>query len=179
MRKMYLSCILCLFIITMFVICCTECNARQLDVVVAYPNEAVVYPAKICYKAPTSQRISEDKVPSISDKDVELIALVVMAEAEGEPELGKRMVISTILNRMDSKHFPNTIYDVLYQRSQFTCMTNGRVERCEVRDEILVLVEEELIDRTNQDVIFFSAGKYGKYGVPMWSVANHYFSKYS
>ena len=37
----------------------------------------------------------------LSDEEIRLIALVTMAEAEGEPELGKRLVIDTILNRVD------------------------------------------------------------------------------
>ena len=38
----------------------------------------------------------EDRIAS--EEDIELIALVTMAEAEGEPEEGKRLVIDTILN---------------------------------------------------------------------------------
>ena len=38
-------------------------------------------------------------------EDIELIALVTMAEAEGECEEGKRLVIDTILNRVDSVYF--------------------------------------------------------------------------
>lgn len=114
----------------------------------------------------------------LPEEDIRLIALVTMAEAEGESEQGKRLVISTILNRVDSEHFPNTVHDVIYQPSQFSAMWNGRVNRCEVRDDIYKLVVEELKDRSNYDVIFFTAGKYGKYGVPMFQVGNHYFASY-
>jgi N-acetylmuramoyl-L-alanine amidase len=101
-----------------------------------------------------------------------------MAEAEGECEEGKRLVIDTILNRVDSKHFPNTVSEVIYQKNQFSSMWNGRVEKCYVMDDIYQLVKEELINRTNYDTMFFTAGKYGKYGVPMFQVENHYFSSY-
>ena len=37
----------------------------------------------------------------ISDEELELLALVTMAEAEDESELGKRLVIDTVLNRVD------------------------------------------------------------------------------
>ena len=43
-------------------------------------------------------------IEEMSKEDVELIALVTMAEAEGECEEGKRLVIDTILNRVDSEH---------------------------------------------------------------------------
>ena len=63
----------------------------------------------------------------MSTRDIELIALVTMAEAEGEPEEGKRLVIDTILNSVDSKHFPDTVEGVIYQPSQFTSMSSGQM----------------------------------------------------
>ena len=111
-------------------------------------------------------------------EDIELIALVTMAEAEGECEEGKRLVIDTILNRVDSVYFPDTVYGVVYQANQFSSMWNGRVDKCFVDDDICQLVEEELQSRTNVDTIFFTAGEYGKYGRPMFQVGNHYFSSY-
>lgn len=119
-----------------------------------------------------------DEEPLMSKEDIELIALVTMAEAEGESEEGKRLVIDTILNRMDSPYFPDTVYDVIYQRNAFSSMWNGRVDRCVVRDDIIILVEEELRTRLNYDTLFFTAGKYGRYGTPMFQVGNHYFSSY-
>jgi N-acetylmuramoyl-L-alanine amidase len=122
-------------------------------------------------------RIEENKC-IMSDADIKLIALVTMAEAEGECEKGKRLVIDTILNRVDSKHFPDTVKGVIYQPHQFSSMWNGRVDRCEVREDICNLVREELNFRTNHDVVFFMAGRYSVYGTPMFQVENHYFSSY-
>lgn len=112
----------------------------------------------------------------ISNDDIELIALVTMAEAEGECEEGKRLVIDTILNRVDSDSFPDTVYEVVYQPNQFSSMWNGRVDRCYIDDYICQLVTEELCNRKNYDVIFFTADRYGKYGTPMFQIGNHYFS---
>lgn len=114
----------------------------------------------------------------ISNDDVELIALVTMAEAEGECEEGKRLVIDTILNRVDSGHFPNTISEVIYQPGQFTSMWNGRVDICYPSDDICQLVREEASCRTNYDVMFFTAGYYSNYGVPMFAIGDHFFSSY-
>ena len=119
----------------------------------------------------------EDEI-ILSDEEVDLIALCTMAEAEGECEEGKRLVIDTILNRVDSSHFPDTVYNVIYQPYQFTSMWNGRVDRCEVRRDICELVREELKSRTNYDVVFFMSGGYSKYGNPLFRVENHYFSSY-
>ncbi|WP_288878277.1 MULTISPECIES: cell wall hydrolase [Bacteroidales] len=126
----------------------------------------------------TIKPLEEEEESLLPYEDISLIALVTMAEAEGECEDGKRLVIDAILNRMDSEHFPDNVYDVIYQRNQFSSIWNGRVDRCEVRDDICQLVEEELLSRTNTDVIFFTAGEYSKYGVPMFQLGNHYFSSY-
>lgn len=111
-------------------------------------------------------------------EEVRLISAVTMAEAEGEPEAGKRLVIDTILNRAASPYFPSTVHDVIYQPNQFEAMWNGRFERCEANEDIFKLVLEELGSRTNSDVIFFMAGEYSYYGTPMFQIGNHYFSSY-
>ena len=126
----------------------------------------------------TIEEVEVYKEDHISNGDVELIALVTMAEAEGECEEGKRLVIDTILNRMDSEYFPNTISEVIYQPGQFTSMWNGRADRCHPSDDICQLVREEVSCRTNYDVMFFTAGYYGNYGVPMFAIGDHYFSSY-
>ena len=119
----------------------------------------------------------DEPIISVSNDDIELLALITMAEAEGESEEGKRMVIDTILNRVDSERFDNTISEVIYAPNQFTSMWNGRVDRCYVADDIYQLVIEELTNRTNYDVLYFTAYQYGAYGTPMFQIGNHYFSK--
>ena len=119
----------------------------------------------------------DEPIISISNEDIELLALVTMAEAERESEEGKRMVIDTILNRVDSERFDNTISEVIYAPNQFTSIWNGRVDRCYVADDIYQLVIEELTNRTNYDVLYFTAYQYGAYGTPMFQIGNHYFSK--
>ena len=150
-------------------VCSCACQVQE-DIIEQVEVEEVAEPI-----------ITESAIPEypISQKDIELIALVTMAEAEGESEEGKRLVIDTILNRVDGKYWPDNVYDVVYQPSQFTSMWNGRVDRCYVREDICELVKEELLSRTNSEVVFFHAGKYGKYGEPMFQVGNHYFSRYA
>lgn len=123
----------------------------------------------------TAATIEEDQQQL---EDIELIALVTMAEAEGESEYGKRLVIDTILNRIDHSAFPNTASGVIYQSGQFEAMWNGRVNRCYVREDIIQLVKEEMESRSNYDVMFFVAGGYSAYGTPLLAEGNHYFSSY-
>lgn len=115
---------------------------------------------------------------NLSDDEIELIALTTIAEAEGECELGKRMVIDVILNRILSEHFPDSTYGVIYQPNQFSSMWNGRVDRCTVTDDVRQLVIEEAETRMNTYVIFFNAEDFSEYGEPMFQIENHYFSSY-
>ena len=132
----------------------------------------------ICCYEPVKIVKAEPLEPVYSKEDIELLALVTMAEAEGEPEEGKRLVIDTILNRVDHGYFPDTISEVIYQKGQFTSMWNGRSNRCYVSDDICRLVNEEIESRTNSEVIYFHAGVYPSYGSPITQVGNHYFSSY-
>lgn len=110
-----------------------------------------------------------------SDEEIALIALVTLGEAEGESELGKRLVIDTILNRVDHEAFPDSIDSVCYQSGQFMCLHNGRCNRCKINDYILDLVREELLERTNYEVLYFSSAGYnGRKG--LFQEGNHYFS---
>lgn len=117
---------------------------------------------------------------SLSYNEIELIALITMAEAEGEDEMGKRLVIDSILHRVECDHeyFPDTVRDVIYQPNAFEPVWNGRMDRCEVRDDIRQLVVEEIENRTNYDVVYFTAGEYNPYGTPMFQHGNHYFSSH-
>ena len=113
---------------------------------------------------------------SMSKEDMELIAHMTMAEAEGESEYGQRLVIDTILNRVDSSTFPDTVYSVLYQPYQFSSIKDGRFARCHVKKELYELVVEEVQNRTNYDVIFFRTGHYSEYGTPLFKEGAHYFN---
>lgn len=122
--------------------------------------------------------VSEEPEILASNEEIELIALLTMAEAEGESELGQRLVIDTVLNRVDDPHFPNTISEVVWQRNQFSGMYGERIKRCYVMDKLVELVKEELENRTNYDVIFFRTERYSDYGVPLFQEDHHYFSSY-
>lgn len=121
--------------------------------------------------------VEQEWIYPISEDEIDLIAQLVMAEAEGEPEEGKRLVIDTVLNRVDHPHYPDNVYDVIYAPAQFSPIWNGRFERCYVKYDIKELVKEELLKRANNEVIYFNAKHYSDYGTPLFQVGNHYFSK--
>lgn len=148
-------------------------NMPDVELIVA---KATVVPTEV--KSITVELPAEinDFCYEVSDKEIELLALLTMAEAEGESEEGQRLVIDTVLNRVESSTWPSTITDVIYQKNQFSSMWNGRVNRVSATEEMCELVREELRSRTNYDVVYFTANKYGRYGTPLFSVGNHYFS---
>ena len=113
----------------------------------------------------------------LTEEEIDLVALITMAEVEGESELAKRLVIDTILNRVDDEYFPDTVHGVIYAPSQFSCVWNGRVDRCYVMEDIRALVEEELLCRTNSEVLYFRADYYFDWGTPVISDGRCYFSK--
>ena len=127
---------------------------------------------------PVVETSPPEEVFPLTQEEIELIALVTMAEAEGECEYGQRLVIDTILNRVDDPRFPDNVHDVIYQKNQFAGMYGERIERCYVKEELVQLVREELENRTNSEVVFFRTGRYHSYGVPLFQVGAHYFSSY-
>ena len=146
--------------------------APVVEAVPLVSKEVVVTPPPVVETSPP------EEVFPLTQEEIELIALVTMAEAGGECEYGQRLVIDTILNRVDDPHFPDTVHEVVYQKNQFSSMWNGRVDRCYVKEELVDLVKEELRNRTNYDVVFFRTERYSDYGVPMFQVEHHYFSSY-
>lgn len=132
-----------------------------------------------------SKPISDETIKEIvkstynfTEEEIMLIAKLTIAEAGNQSDEGKRLVIDTVLNRMDSPYFPDTVEGVIFQKYQFSPVWNGGIDKYVPDKHIINLVKEEINDRTNSEVVFFTAGKYGPYGVPLFQVEDHYFSKY-
>ena len=115
-------------------------------------------------------------VDYITMDDAVLIAKLVLAEAEREPEMGKRLVIDTVLNRLESEDFPNTVYDVIYQPYHYDPAWDGSIDLFSELDDAFKLVVDEIHNRTNSEVLYFRTDKFHEFGTPMEQVGNHYFS---
>lgn len=109
--------------------------------------------------------------------DLELLGLVAYAEAEGESDYGQRLVIDTILNRVDHPGFPNTIHEVIYAPGQFDIFDNGRIDQVELDEHIVRIVNEELNYRTNTEVLYFNSIGFNDWSSSMFQEGGHYFSK--
>lgn len=125
------------------------------------------------------ERAERWKGVSITNEEKELLACLAWREARGEKTLGMRLVIEVVLNRVLNEHFPNTVYDVLYQPGQFTpdygvpeldeiTPTDAQYEAVE-----LVLTETPILE---PDVVFFARSPI--YGEVFLHVGGHYFTRY-
>ncbi|MEG1705680.1 MAG: cell wall hydrolase [Clostridia bacterium] len=67
--------------------------------------------------------------PSTGSDVTQLLARLINGEARGEPYEGQVAVGAVVLNRVKSSEFPNTISGVIYQKGQFTCVTDGQFNK--------------------------------------------------
>ena len=103
------------------------------------------------------------------------LAKCVQAEAGNQDQLGKRLVVDVILNRVDSSRFPNTIEGVINQPHQFSVVSNGSINRQEPTEDTLEAVRLEIERRTDDDVLFFRTGHYHTFCEPAYHHGAHYF----
>ena len=69
--------------------------------------------------------ITYNPTMSVSDDDIWLMACIIDWEAGYQPYAGKLAVANVILNRVRSGHYPGTVTGVIYQRSQFSGVSDG------------------------------------------------------
>ena len=104
--------------------------------------------------------------------DIVYVGKVVWHEARYESERGQRLVIDTVLNRVESDKFPDTVYDVIMQPGQYF-----DPEKTDYPPkDIYRLVAEEIYTRTDDRVLYFRTKKYHACGTPITKEGNHYFS---
>lgn len=71
----------------------------------------------------------------LSESDYNTLLRIVQAESGGCDIVGKILVANVILNRVESDEFPDSIHGVVYQKSQFSPVIDGSINRCKVTDE--------------------------------------------
>lgn len=127
----------------------------------------------------TETRTESDLEEEEHMDNLELLAQLVEAEAGNQDQVGKRLVVDVVLNRVDSPNFPNTISEVIYQPNQFSCVKDGGLERAGYRmtEDDYYIVSDELFDRLDYEVAFFTGGGYSEYCEPCYQHGAHYFGK--
>lgn len=111
--------------------------------------------------------------------DLQLLGCIVWAESGNQDAHGKELVADVVLNRVDDPRFPDTIREVIFQKGQFSTVSNGALDRAyyNVTQECFDAVSNELLSRNDSEALFFCAGNYSVYGSPLYKYGDHYFSK--
>lgn len=124
-----------------------------------------------------------DYAEQIAEEDrmaeLELLAILVRAESGNQSMSGKQAVAGCVLNRRDSTQFPNTISEVIYQKGQFSCVTDGGLDRAawSVDESDYQAVAKELKERRYRDCLFFRTKKYHSGHEALYKIGSHYFSR--
>lgn len=115
----------------------------------------------------------------VTKEEIDLMAAIAEAEAGNQGLIGKRLVVDVILNRIDSDYFPDAIEKVIYQQNQFTSINDGNFDKAKsnISDESYAAVYDELLARTDHDILYFTANDYGQYGIPAYQYQDHFFCK--
>ncbi|MCD8222440.1 MAG: cell wall hydrolase [Clostridiales bacterium] len=91
-----------------------------------------------------------------SEEDYRVLTRIVQAEAGGCDMKGKILVANVVLNRVKAGEFPDSITDVVYQKSQFSPVKNGSINTCSVSRQTMEAVDRALAGEDySQGALYF------------------------
>ncbi len=88
-------------------------------------------------------RLAAAAVP-MTREDYQVLLRIVQAEAGICDSKGRILVANVILNRVRSDAFPDTVTGVVYQKSQFSPVTDGSIDTCKVTGETIDCVDRAI-----------------------------------
>ncbi|MCM1160488.1 MAG: cell wall hydrolase [Roseburia sp.] len=92
--------------------------------------------------------LERKKLYDLNNTDYNNLLRIVEAEAGGEGEEGKLLVANVIFNRVNSRKFPNTVTEVVFQSSggktQFAPTRDGRFYSVRVTEETVRAVDRAI-----------------------------------
>lgn len=87
---------------------------------------------------------ASDNSYGLGEQEYQILLKIVEAEAGGEDTTGKMLVANVVMNRVRSAQFPNTISEVVYQRSegrtQFSPTADGRIDKVTISTDTIEAV---------------------------------------
>lgn len=118
-----------------------------------YPGQELTIPGQTISK---NEDENSKPVIAYSDKELDLLARLIRAEAENQPFEAKVGVGAVVVNRVKSDKFPNDISSVIYEKNQFTPTMNGMINK-PATEETIKAAKEALngVDPTNGALFFF------------------------
>ncbi len=152
-----------------------QCGVRNMEAVAVTENAQALVPT--ARAEPEVYVITPEELEEEQYYDsLELLACCVEAEAGNQGLTGKRLVVDVVLNRVDDRDFPDTIWDVITQPYHFTSYWDGAMDRAEPTEETYEAVRMELEQRSYPGIYYFASGGWPEYGTPWRQVGDHYFS---
>ena len=123
---------------------------------------------------PEEYRLEEPVERKVVYDSIDMLARCVQAEAGNQGLMGKQLVVDVILNRVDSPRFPNNVASVISQPGQFSVYPYA-MNRAVVDAETMQAIINELQRRTDDQILFFTAGHYNRHCIPAYQYGAHYF----
>ena len=154
--------------------CTAETITMPQETTEVHAKETVDNRLEMVAKESATIESVSDEIP-FTDAEIMLMARVVQAEYGNGEEIDKRLVVSVILNRLESDlpDFINktTVESVVTQPNQFVLAPQNKLTL-----ETLNCVYKEIRERTDYRVLWFKTGGYPSWGEPILELHGHYFS---
>lgn len=145
-------------------------------------NESLLFGSAAVEKAKTAcaqgtreAKTLEDIAAEQKQAQVKLLAALIYCEAGNQPYAGKVAVGAVVMNRVESRRFPNTMEGVIYQSGQFTPARTGKLARVLASNNIPSACYEAAYDALNgsdpvNGALFFNSRR------GTFKLGDHYFS---
>ena len=109
----------------------------------------------------------------LSNEELEVLQRIVEAEATGEDIYGKILVANVVINRVNDEYFPDTISEVVFQKSggsyQFSPTRDGRYWSVEISKSTIEAVNRALAGEDySQGALYFFARKLTSQSKAQW-----------
>lgn len=139
------------------------------------PVEVEVKEVEVVEQASTEETVNYRILLNKEEKD--LLCRTVYCESGNQSIETQEMVALTILNRLESDKFPDTLHDVIYQENQYEVTTWNGFENYGWTEQVEQAVENVLIEnKYPSDMYYFRNGYYHSFGVSYMQSGNLYFS---
>lgn len=116
-------------------------------------------------KTTTQSKTTTETTLPYTEDELYILSHTIYGEASGCSYEHKLYVGSVILNRVNSKHYPNSIEDVVFQRGQYACTWDGNYDK--TPDKETIEIAEYLLSNGSQipDNVVYQAEFYQGSGV--------------
>lgn len=109
--------------------------------------------------------LEKESAYHLNEEEINILLRIVEAEAGGEDIEGKLLVANVVLNRVENEEFPDTVREVVFQRSkgvtQFSPIANGRYDKVVISEDTVEAVNRALQgEDISQGALYFAARKY-------------------